>query len=569
MATCVLIAPRRNLNSLPILNDNLKEKLNEAGCSQAIVFSAQPIDSSQELSSELEDLGLDVVGRFELPTLTTEGLNNESALRMIPWKILEEIVSTVSSVDSSIFVIGRGARLHDHLFWLAANCLDAEIIHADSEQPFWHFNPHGNIISTEIAQNLLASILKLMSKATINNESETIWFGAEEIAKLGSVMSSGVNSATQTAVTKGLVEKQTAEDRVVYRLTSKGWPIALKTWMQHRNQNDETINKRLAISFGRLPPVKVTELETGQGHRAPFAMVQYLKNLQPFDGLIAILQRMDDSIEGTHVMTLEEALNRKEFESSSFIGDLRYADEILRRRSEEELTNYCDHLFVLNPKASSETDQLIFNSLWSSITKYEDKYGQHNWTIDLTSPFATVSETASMFAYNSDSEISYVMKSRKGSGPSEVEVEDSPFSSADHRLILPGKLAVETLSGLNPTEKSIMLAMLLYEDSRSIAESHDINDEFDDFLELLDNVVEDDSTVEEGVSWKELTTFVKETLKTPEKLKLTNQSRIKPLINSNLITVLGSSGARHFALTSLGRFVAIWLKSLYPLEALS
>ena len=68
---------------------------------------------------------------------------------------------------------------------------------------------------------------------------------------------------------------------------------------------------------------------------------------------------------------------------------------------------------------------------------------------------------------------------------------------------------------------------------------------------------------------EELAAFVQETLKTPERLKLTNQARITPLIQNNLITIVSTSGARRFALTSLGRLVAIWLKSRSASEALS
>ena len=64
-------------------------------------------------------------------------------------------------------------------------------------------------------------------------------------------------------------------------------------------------------------------------------------------------------------------------------------------------------------EVSQPGDQLLFDELWASIMEYEKSYKPHNWTVDITSPLSPLLTTASMFAYMSCSEISYLMKSRR------------------------------------------------------------------------------------------------------------------------------------------------------------
>jgi hypothetical protein len=527
------------------------------------------MDDSSKLISELKDvLNIESSEVVKLTPLSTDGRSNENALRPIPGEILEKLIDAISQVESPIIVLGRGTKLHDHLLWLTACCLDTEIIHWDSKESYWHENPRKNLIPTEISQDTLASFLTLKVEAEISGSSETEWFGAQDLAGIGGAVRSGVNSALQTAFSNGLIEKLDAE-RVVYRLTSKGWPIALESWSKKRNKSkDIDPIKRLLISFGRIPGVNVTDKETGQGSRKPFNMIQYLNALQPYDGFIAVLQRHEPSIEGTHVITLDEALVK--FESESFIGDLRYASEILRRRTDEEYSYSGNHLLVLNPKANSDTDLMFFNSIFASIMAFEKEYRPHNWTIDMTAPMNGLSPSASIFAYMSNSEVCYMMKNRSGISPSGVMVEESPFSIIAHRLTLPDKLALEVMSGIKGNKRNIMIAMLLYEDAHSAAKNIDVGDTFefsDDFFSSDD---EEKITFDEGVSWNKLELF-NESLMTPEKnIKLGNKStNLNPLINSNLITTVGKtdSGSKTFTLTSYGRFVAAWLKSKAALEA--
>lgn len=572
MTTLFLIAPQDQKR--PILKPNLVAQIKGTGCSNVVIFRVQPKDCFPKLATELKELSLEVSDPVVLKSLTTEGLSNESDLKAIPWEILKEIVSAASEVISPIFVLGTGTRLHSHLMWMAALYLDARMMPFYAEQEMWYNNPRNqeSVLSTDIAQDTLAAFLTLKSEAITQGSSETQWFGAQELASVGGAIRAGVNAALQTAISSGLVEKKDAGDRVVYCLAQKGWPLALKSWIDNRHDNeDSNIAKKLVITFGRLES-DTTDESTGQGSRKRLEMIQYLRTLQPYDGFIAVLQLHDDNFKGTKVMKLEKALEY--FATSKFIGDLQYVSEVLQRRTEEEITDAGNHLFVINPKASHETDQLLFDELWASIMEYEKLYKPHNWTVDITSLLSPLLTTASMFAYMSCSEISYLMKSRRSNDtPSGVAVVDSPFSIIDHRLVVPGKLALEVMGnikGIKGTRRNILIAMLLHEDLGS-PETERLKSKDStipaDIFDILDDDIE--NTDPEGVSWNDLVSFVKK-CKTPDSsMGLGNKSRdLNPLISSNFVTVVGStdSGAAMFALTSSGRFVATWLKRQFPLE---
>lgn len=572
-----MIAPRPSTNNL--LSDSLLSLMKGNGENAVVIFSTYPSDGTKQLSDELGKLGFNElnVSIVELTHLSTNNLNSETSLKAIPWNIFNQIIESTTCIEEPIFILGRSTRLHDHLMWLAATSINAKVAHADSNSIVELSYSFDSIVTTQISKNVLATIMSLKAKALTNKYQETEWFGAEEIAELGGVLPKGVNAATQQIIIQGLMEKQTSGDRVVYRLTTKGWPFALNYWTEKRNNTTELdINKRLGIIFGRLPKIvtdgdPIAENDPALlGSRSEFKLIEYLSTMKPLDGFISIIQRIDDSYEGTQVMTLDEAIET--FQEAPFIGDLRFAHEVLRRQ-EDEYIDAGEHFFILNPKVNEETERMFTNQLWSSIMKYENQFSPHHWTIDTTAPLKELSIPISKFALANNSALSYMMKNRKGKGPSGTSVEKSPFSRAAHRLVVPNNLALNNSNDINIYQKRFLIGMLHYEEyckrDTSIKTTAKITDDI--FLQLKE---EGDLLEKEGASWGEIDNFIENELKSPLEcsIRKTTSSRVIPkLISAGFISQVGRNvtGARRFDLTFDGRFIASWLKNQLLREVLA
>lgn len=554
MATCVMISPRASPDK-PILCESNISLLKKTSCTDALIFSSSSKDGSEQLSSELINIGFDNVKKVKLTPLSTNNVNCISELKAIPWNILKEMYLEIKDLKNPCFILGRGTRLNDPLLWLAAKSVDAQTLHLDSIED----SPNNSIIetpiTTQIAKDTLASILMLKSNAFVNDNFETMCFGADEIASIGLVLPDGVNSATQIAISNGLLEKEKAKDRVVYKLTSKGWPIAIQYWIENRNKQD--IRKRLLIAFGRVP--------NNEGGNAPFTMLQYLSVLKPFDGLIAILQRNDNKIIETNVNTIDEAVAK--YQDSSFIDELKMRNEKIAQLG-EELINLGEHIFILNPKVSNETELMFYEVLWKSLMKYEEEYGPHVWSFDITGPLKEISPILSKTAYPNDFALSYVMKNKKGVGPSNTDIEDSPFDRSAHKLDVPNRITIEAIGGLKNAQKRYLIAMLLYNEKIQ-NEKQSIDEEIpltENILSILADNNTENKKVYDGVSWKEINDFIKASLSQLEfSLSNTPSTRVTtPLINLGYIEQMengDSAGGKRFQLTSNGQFVATWLNN--------
>ena len=95
--------------------------------------------------------------------------------------------------------------------------------------------------------------------------------------------------------------------------------------------------------------------------------------LQPVDGLLAVVQRHDEDIQGHHVLTLDEAIER--FEDTNLIGDLKHCKTVLGRRAKEDRFQTSDHLVIINPVATPTLHMEVVMAMLTACLKFERQHG--------------------------------------------------------------------------------------------------------------------------------------------------------------------------------------------------
>ena len=194
----------------------------------------------------------------------------------------------------------------------------------------------------------------------------------------------------------------------------------------------------LTIAFGRLPHIQSKKGD----QQVEFDFFSYLNPLQPMDGLLVVLQRHDDSIPGSYIMTLEQALkgfNQKENTGfDDYHGDLIHAYNTIDTRTKEYDIDTDQHLVVINPKPNLEFQMNLFLHLIARCNEFEKKLGPRIWDVDLTMPLNAIRSAVSFFSYFSHSAPTYVLKPRISGGEEKIPRRSLVLS-------LPNRIAQEAV----------------------------------------------------------------------------------------------------------------------------
>ena len=555
MQICLVGFSRPDLKTAAFLSESFCQKIGEKLVDEFIILQPTPKVLCGPLREELNRKFPKASVRIEqLEPLSSDVVLNK--MKQQPWRLLREILSQIDDSRESIFVLGRGSSLLQHLLWLTAEILSSEAIHIDYPEGVL-FRSGTSKINTEISKSSLGAFAAIqandVNKKVLDREG---WYSAEDISEFPGAVASGVNSAMQKANEEGIViKKESKSGKTIYKLTPKGWPCALQSFATARFIQDETI-RDLLIAFARLPSIGP------ENEFTPPLTSQFMAS-GPCDGLIVIIQKWDDSFEGNHVTTLDEACET--FIDAPFIGDLRGAKEILRQRCSYDSIDSRDHLVVINP-SYDENFQLKFSAhLLGVLTDFEEKYGKHFWNFDITNPLNPIKATVSSFANASGAATSYVLKSRGEKGAVVEKVEPSRYPRNSHKLSVPNRFAIEVLNK-KPADgyRNILVAMMLYEDLNS--------NDFSPSQLPFDDLSDDNF---HGVTWAELVEFIKNLRSTYDLSKgvLTgSQTRMKELALKRLVSSqiprVGSSKMRH-TLTNEGYLVASQLYSIIKREGMS
>ena len=179
----------------------------------------------------------------------------------------------------------------------------------------------------------------------------------------------------------------------------------------------------------------------------------------------------------------------------------------------------------------------------------------HYWNFDITASFSKILPTLSEFITASRSNLSYVLKSKKGTGVTGTPIGSSPFSKADHVLELPSHLALESIKKLKDS-KLMSLSYGISEEGALSKQNTSMN--LKEFINRDRN-----ASVNEGLTFKDLSKFVEPLSEIVgheigiEK----NHTRVgEDLISNKFIIRVNDVGTSRYVLTELGKFVAIWLR---------
>ena len=307
----------------------------------------------------------------------------------------------------------------------------------------------------------------------------------------------------------------------------------------------------MLISFGRLNP----ELKT-------INMLRYFNKIEPHDSSFFILQLIENEVDTSGVFSLSEIIETPEFKSLHEQTARCY--EIIKKKSKYEEFNIIEPLFIVNPQLENEDLEYSFYSkIINHIREYELQHGDHVWTIDITSCMSSISYLASELSIASDSKISYVLKSKEGFGPSGTEIEESPFSRADHVIDVPSSIAVKALQNLNDKSINFLLVLMHHEQTNK---KEDFN--LDDLESILTSSSDSDNT-EIGLTKPEADLRAEElSLVCGYNFDLgKHPTRVtEKLHNNQLIFRTNEINPARFKLTDLGEFVAHWVYSKIGLK---
>lgn len=499
------------------------------------------------LNSELKELApgseLEIL---ELPRIGLQDQKTPSELNGLPWQILTQICRQIRPDRDTTIFLGRGAAIYDHVLWLTGQCYPGvKALHIDSCQPVLstrNIRNHARIEET-ILPALLTSFLDDIKNKRIDVENYGYTDKERFMGLMNATVLKGVAPALKEMVDEGGVEKYTYGTDVTYRLTPKALQDAVSTYYSQKPEKEADL-PNLTIAFGRLPRI---QSRSKRNQVEEFQFFSYLTPLQPMDGLLVVLQRLDDSIPESSIMTLEDALIR--FEGSDFIGDLRHAYAVIDRRTKEYDIDVAQHLVVINPKPDPQFQMDMFLRLLAYCEEFENVHGTRQWDIDLTMPLNRIRSAVSFFSYATHTPPTYVLKSK----------EDSVIIPRRSLVLsLPNRIAKDAFEqqmnphGNNKGDPNCLMGLYLWE--------LEITNDDDDIFAILDDQHSNNASI--GIEPKNLKKKLEEY--GLQKGNSHVHRVLGRLVQARLVSQKGSG----FYLTDLGRFVAEQIHNIRQVEVI-
>ncbi len=399
---------------------------------------------------------------YPLQLISTSTATKPSDVQKQPWEVFRELIKQIDGTHESVLLCGRSNALYDHLLWLAAQCLpNTTLLNMDTAKPPLHLFHED--IGGEVSPRTIAAMLTCHLEDILDGRTDTENVGFSDAARLGNKFDagqvSGIHAALSPHVSRNMVQRtEVSEDSVTYKLLPDGLGEACQQWMRLRPELNEHA-QRLSIVFGRLPFLSTSN---HSGDYSSFdSFFDFMSPLQPVDGLLAVVQRHDEEIEGHHVLTLDDAIER--FNGTHLIGDLRHCKAVLNRRAKEDRFPSTDHLVIVNPVATPAFHMEVIMALLTACLKYEQQHGIHAWAVDITEPLAPLRSAISFFAFVSKSTTTYIMKD-KGEGD-----DESKLRRRDLAIPVPNSMAFSAMSrltkghGNNKGASNLLIALLLAE----------------------------------------------------------------------------------------------------------
>tara|TARA_Y100000991_G_C21971551_1_gene349759 strand:+ start:1751 stop:3466 length:1716 start_codon:yes stop_codon:yes gene_type:complete len=542
-----------------ILSEPISRWISDTDVERCIIFTTDTRDV-QPLVSEIKALvgtkGMHI-DTYPLQPLNTSEANSPGDVQAQPWQVLRELVKQIDDAHDTTLLCGRNNALYDHLLWLVAQCLPkTTLLNIDSAEP--PLDPSLEELGGDVSPQTIAGMLSCHLEDLHNGRKDSGNIGFSDAARLSNISGagqiSGINNALTPYITRSMVGRtEVTEGSVTYNLLPEGLGEACKQWMRNRPEVDSH-SKSLNIVFGRLPHV------SSPNHRGEYAsfnpFFDFMSPLQPVDGLLAVIQRHDDEIQDSHVLTLENAIEK--FAETKLIGDLKHCKTLLDRRSSLDRFQTGKHLVVINPKANPSFHMKLVMALLAECIDFEREHGKRTWAVDITEPLAPLRSAISFFSFVFKTTTTYIMKDI-GKGD-----EESKLRRRDLALPVPNAMAFSAMSqitqghGNNKGASNMLIALLLSEIKKTGPPSIDDFDPFDTTVSLAPTL--------HGLEKKEIQFFVEEELASELQLgpgvieQFDRTIRDYLLIEQGLIEAWRPPKAANtktrYSLTFLGTFVA-------------
>lgn len=534
------------------MSQECRDWLKNSNTKELVIF----VPDGRDYEQFIEEIKLCMRETCQIRTVVLKPLASDfespDEIQSLAWHNLNIITSQMDADVPKTIFLGRGSALHDHLMWLAAKCRDGvktihfddkEVMETEATPPSIDENKKGFATIAGLLQNHVVDISN-------RREDDVGWSHSHRLGSMpGGALESGVRKALTPAINSGMVELLELErgKTVSYRIAAKGIETALLAYFKAREMSEEP-QREVLVSFARLP---VIQRQNEEEQIMPFSFFNLIAPLQPVDGLICVLQHHDDSIDGTHIMTLNQACDR--FEDSLIIGNLRHVRQSLEHRCTEDSILFNDHIVVINPKPNTSSGLDFITQLLSSINEFENKNGSHRLRIDMTSPLSQIRSSASMLGLNMHARMTYTIKP----GPK--------HSKKHHSITLPGMEAYEAFKQVSKVNKNNqydvkMLKVLLAYETKTSGMEHI---EFDFF--------EDIAHEHEPPTLPELLKFAEDAItEGGEKIPREQGNRVIKRLRSRglvAVTVLRDKAKTRYELTDIGHFVASQLAHLEKGEA--
>ena len=493
----------------------------------------------------------------QLQLISTSTATKPTDVQKQPWEVFRELIKQIDDSHESTLLCGRSNALYDHLMWLVAQCLpNTTLLNIDTAEPplkLFHEN-----IGGEVSPRSIAAMLSCHLEDILDGRVDTENIGFSDAARLGNMVDAGQVSGIQAAllpyVTRNMVQRtEVSEDSVTYKILPDGLGEACQQWMRLRPEVEEH-TKTLNMVFGRLP---FLSSPNHLGDYSSFdSFFDFMSPLQPVDGLLAVVQRHDEEIQGHHVLTLDEAIER--FEGTNLIGDLKHCKIVLGRRAKEDRFQTCDHLVIINPVATPMFHMEVVMAMLTACLEFERQHGARSWAVDITEPLAPLRSVVSFFAFVFKTATTYIMKDM-GDGD-----EASNLRRRDLAIPVPNSMAFSAMSriakghGNNKGASNLLIALLLAEAKKVDTTDYSDVDPFDTSLNL--------APTHHGLLAKEIRFFIQEEFVTELDLSAGVVEQFDRTVRNNLLVEQGlvkamrppKKAATHtrYSLTFLGTFVA-------------
>lgn len=534
-----------------VLSNDCREWITNHSIERIVLMNVKN-NTNPVLNSELKELVPDSeLEILELPRIGLQDQKTPSELNGLPWQILTQICRQIRPNRDTTILLGRGAAIYDHVLWLTSQCYtEVKALHIDSCQPV--LNTRNIRSHAPIEQKILPAMLTSYLDDIKNKRIDVENYGYADKERVMQLMNDtvlkGVAPALKQMVDEGGVEKYTYGTDVTYRLTPKALQDAVSTYFSQKPEK-EAFLPNLTIAFGRLPHI---QSRNAKDQIEEFEFFSYLTPLQPMDGLLVVLQRIEDSIPDSSIMTLDDALIA--FEDSDFIGDLRHAHAVIDRRTKEYDIDVAQHLVVINPKTDLQFQMDMFLRLLAHCEDFENVHGSRQWDIDLTMPLNRIRSAVSFFSYATHTPPTYVLKSKGTKDDSVIIPRRSLVLSLPNRIAKDAFEQQMNPHGNNKGDPNCLMGLYLWEQENTN------NDDDDDIFAILEDQHSNATSI--GIEPKNL------------KKKLEEYGLQKG--NSHVHRVLGrliqarlvSQKGTGFYLTDLGRFVAEQVHNIRQIEVI-